>query len=101
MATTPKKLYASTPTTASSTLYTVPASTKTIVKSVVIGNTSASDATITLGFGGINLLTSTVVEGNNTKVIDLSLVLEAGEKITGLQSRSNALTIYVSGVEVS
>lgn len=101
MANTAKKLYAGTPGTTSTTLYTAPASTKTIVKSVVIGNTTGTNATLTVNFAGIGLINAYSVAPNDTVVIDLSLVLETGETITALQGTSSALNVHVSGVEVA
>lgn len=100
MANTALKLYAGTPTTSSTTLFTSPASTKTIVKCIVIGNTTSTIANITLGFAGINLLTAVSIDPNDTMTIDLSLLLEAGETITGLQGTADALNVHISGVEV-
>jgi hypothetical protein len=100
LANTALKLYAGTPSTSSETLFTSPASTKTIVKCIVIGNTTTSVATITLGFAGINLITAYQVDANDTVTIDLSLVLEAAETITGLQGTASALHVHMSGVEV-
>jgi hypothetical protein len=100
VANTPKKLYAGTPGTTSATLYTAPASTKTIVKSLVIGNTTTTAATITINFAGIGLVNAYSVAANDTVVIDLSLVLETTETITALQGTASALRLHISGVEV-
>jgi len=58
MATTPKILFRGAATTnTATTLYTVPASTTTIVTSIVITNTASSTGTFTLALGGTNLAT--------------------------------------------
>jgi hypothetical protein len=101
LANTALKLYAGTPSTSSATLFTSPTSTKTIVKCIVIGNTTSTVATITLGFAGTNLITAYSVDPNDTVTIDLSLVLEASETITGLQGTASALNVHISGVEVA
>jgi hypothetical protein len=101
LANTALKLYAGTPSTSSTTLFASPASTKTIVKCIVIGNATSTVATITLGFAGINLFTATPIDPNNTITIDLSLLLEADEAITGLQGTASALHVHISGVEVA
>ncbi|MGC4378243.1 hypothetical protein WD019_15145 [Fictibacillus sp. Mic-4] len=109
MPNTPKRLYIGQPGTAASTLYTVPANTKSIVKNVVLTNTTGADATITLHFvpsggtaGAANkVISSYTVSANDTVVIDLSAVLEAGDTIQGLQGTASAVTVYLSGVEVA
>jgi hypothetical protein len=100
MANTPKKLYAGTPGTSSATLYTTPATTKTIVKSLVIGNTTSAIATITINFAGVGLVNTYSVAANDTVIIDLSLVLETTETIAALQGTASALRLHISGVEV-
>ena len=101
MARTALKLYGGTPSTSSATLFTSPANTKTMVKCVVIGNTTSTARTVTLGFAGVNLVNSYSVDPNDTAIIDLSLVLEASETITGLQGTANALNVHISGWEES
>ena len=97
----PEKLYAGSPNTSTTTLYTVPESTKTVVKCVVISNTTTTAATITLSFAGINLINAYSVEANDTVAIDLSLVLNASETITALQGTEDAITLYISGLEAN
>lgn len=101
MATLPKKLYIGTPGTTSATLYTVPASTTTILKNVVLSNTTATTAVVTIGVGGKNILTNYTVAANDTAVVDLSLVLSASDTITCVQTTANAVNVFLSGVEVA
>lgn len=105
----PKRIYTNQPGTTLSTFYTVPAATQAIVKNLLLCNTTGTDATITLHFvpsggsaGTTNKVISTyTVKANDTVIIDLSGVLEAGDTIQGLQGTANAITAYISGVEVS
>jgi hypothetical protein len=41
------------------------------------------------------------INANDTVAIDLSGVLSTGDFISGLQGTSSALTIHITGVEVS
>ncbi|KTR27890.1 hypothetical protein RSA11_04295 [Exiguobacterium indicum] len=100
MATLAKKLYIGTPGTTSATLYTVPASTTAILKNIVLSNTTATAAIITIGVGGKNILTNYTVAANDTAVIDLSLVLSATDTVTGVQTTASAINVFLSGVEV-
>ena len=105
---TPKKLYSGQPTTSATTLYTTPASTSTIVKNILMTNTTATDATITISFvpsggtaGATNrVFTGYTVKANDTVAVDLSSVLSTSDFISALQGTSGAITIYISGVEV-
>lgn len=109
MANTPKRLYTGQPATTIQTLYTVPASTKTIVKNIVLANTTVTDATVDIHLvpnggtaGATNKIVPTyLVPANNTVVIDFSAALDtAGDTIQALQGTSGAITVYISGVEV-
>lgn len=109
MPNTPKRIYIGQPGTAIGTLYTVPASTNTIIKNIMLCNTTAIDATLTIHFvpsagtaGVTNKVISTyTVKANDTVVIDLSAVLSAGDTVQALQGTASAITTYLSGVEVA
>jgi hypothetical protein len=105
---TPQKLYIGQPATTATTLYTAPASTKTIIKNIVICNTTSTAATLTVslvpsgGSAGVtNRIMSTLnINANDTVSMDLSGVLATGDFISALQGTSGALTVNISGVEV-
>ena len=100
MPTTPKILYRGAASTSTgTTLYTVPASTTTIVTSIVITNTAASAGTFTLALGGTNLATTVSVGANDSTVLDLKQVLTATQTITGGAS-ATTINFHISGVEV-
>lgn len=101
MPTTPKVLFRGAATTnTGTTLYTVPASTTTIVTSIVITNTTGSAGTFTLGLGGTNLATAVQVGANDSTVLDLKQVLATTQTITGGAS-ATSINFHISGVEVS
>ncbi|BDG48763.1 hypothetical protein [Parageobacillus sp. KH3-4] len=109
MAATPKRLYIGQPGTSLETLYTVPTNTKTIVKQIVLSNTTGTDANVTIHFvpngqvagNGNKIFSALTVTANNTGIFDLSAVLEAGDTIQAVQGTANAITIHISGVEVN
>jgi len=86
-------------TTVGTTLYTVPASTTTVVTSIVITNTTGTAGTFTLGLAGTNLATTVSVGGFDSTVLDLKQVLVATNTITG---GASAITInfHIAGVEI-
>jgi len=109
MPNTPKKLYVGQPATTITTLYTVPASTTTIAKNIILANTTATDATIDVHFvpnagaaGATNKIIPTyTVPTNDSIVVDMAGVLETGDTIQALQATASAITVYISGVEVA
>lgn len=101
MANTPKKLYANKPGTASSTFYTVPASTTTIIKNILLCNTTGADATVSMLFGGVDAFNQSPVPAHSTVALDLTEVINAGETITGLQDTAGAISVIITGLEVA
>lgn len=101
MATTTKVLFrGAATTTVGTTLYTVPASTTTVVSNIAIVNTAATAGTFDLALNGTKLATTQAIAANSTAYIDLKQVLVATNTITG---GASAVTInfHLSGVEVS
>jgi hypothetical protein len=106
----PAKMYHGQPTATGgswTTAYLVGTS-EAIVKQIRVSNITASDATITIITGTAstssnfnyfcNVLT---VKGRDVVVFDLNEVLDNGEKIFLNQGTASALTVQISGVEVT
>ena len=104
MATLTKALARTAAATSSTVLYTVPASTTTVVSSIAVTNTAGSAGTFTLGMGtagsNISLHTTTAIAANATVYIDLKQVLATTNTITGLAS-ATTINFHISGVEIS
>jgi hypothetical protein len=106
---TPKVLYRGQPSTVAASLYAV-ANTSgyySIIKNIIICNTTGTDATIdiySVASGGTAAASNQIfsdlnVKSNETISIDSSLVLAQDESLQGAQVTSNAITMVVSGVE--
>jgi len=100
MATTTKALARGAFATSSATLYTVPASTTTVVTNIVVDNTSASAQTFTINLDGVALLSSAAIDANASAFFDLKQALATTKTITGLAS-ATSVTFHISGVEVA
>ena len=100
MATTTKVLARIAAATGSTTLYTVPASTTTVVTNIVVTNTAASAATFTLNLNGVAMFTTTALAANSTAMFDIKQVLPTTQTITGLAS-ATTVNFHISGVEIS
>jgi hypothetical protein len=100
MPTTTKALFRGAAATSSTTLYTVPSATTTVVSNIVVTNTATSAATFSLSLDGTSIGTSVIVAASDSTVIDMKQVLAATQTITGLAS---AITVnfHISGVEIS
>jgi len=100
MPTTTKALFRGAAATSSTTLYTVPSATTTVVSNIVVTNTATSAATFSLSLNGTSIGTSVIVAANDSTVIDMKQVLATTNTITGFAS---AITVnfHISGVEIS
>ena len=101
----PIKIYQGQPGTTSTLLHTVASGKKTIVKNILLCNTTSSDATVSMYFGTATasnqVLNAYTVKANDTVLVELSGVLDAGDTIRALQGTSGAVTLHVTGVEVT
>ena len=100
MATTSKTLFRGAASTSSATLYTVPASTTTIVTDIVVTNTVGSSATYELLLNDVVLAKTVTVGSLDSTIIQLKQPLAATQTIKGLAS---AITVnfHISGVEIA
>jgi hypothetical protein len=100
MATTSKILFRGAASTSSTTLYTVPSATTTVVTDIVIANTAASNATYELLLNDIVLAKTVTVGANDSTIIQLKQPLTATQTIKGLAS-ATTVNFHISGVEIA
>jgi hypothetical protein len=100
MATVTKALARTAAATSSATLYTVPASTTTVITNIAVANGASSAGTFTLLLDDIELHTTTAIAANSTIYIDLKQVLAAAKTIKGFAS-ATTIDFHISGVEIS
>ena len=92
-----------------SNIYTVPALNSTVVKQIILGNTTATDLTANIYFvpnGGSattsnSMFPDIIISANQAVTIDISSVLPASSSIFAKASASASINIHISGVEVS
>ena len=100
MATTSKILFRGAASTSSTTLYTVPASTTTVVTDIVITNTAATSGTYELLLNDVVLAKTVTVGANDSTIIQLKQPLTATQTIKGLAS-AVTINFHISGVEIA
>jgi hypothetical protein len=88
-------------TTTSTTLYTVPSVTTTVITSIVVSNITSSAATVTLSLNDVAILSGVSIPANSASVIDLKQALTADQTIKGGAGTGSALTIHITGVEIT
>lgn len=95
---TPVLFYRGAATTTSSTIYTVPASTTSILTDIVISNTDSNQQTVTVSVDGVVLIPTVPVPSNSLVNFQFRTVLGTGKTITALAGSTN-VTLHVSGVQ--
>jgi hypothetical protein len=100
MATTSKVLFRGAASTSSTTLYTVPSATTTIVTNILVTNTSGTDKAFTILLDDVSAATTVTVGGYDTTVIDLKQALAATKTIKG-SADSTSVNFHISGVEIA
>ena len=100
MAVTSKVLARTAAATSSTILYTVPASTITVVTNIVVTNTATSSATYRLLLDDVSIATDVLLAGNDSIVIDMKQVLATTKTIKGLAS-ATTVNFHISGVEIA
>jgi hypothetical protein len=101
-------------TTSSATYYTVPSATTTIVKQVVITNTTASAKTVTVRLvpsgasegatpNSLDIISAMTLSANETMAFNCSMVMNytggAGDQLKALASDNSSVNISVFGIE--
>ena len=99
------RFYSGQPGISEGTLYTVPANTSAKIVQIVLCNTSASAAAISLSVvpsgnsaGAANRIVSNLsIDGNSIVTLDLSVFMDAGDFLSAIQTISGAITLNISG----
>lgn len=97
----PLQVYGAQPGIGSAVLATVPALKRWMSVQVILANTTALPATVTLGKNGSaaanQFVPAVSIPGNTTETLDLGtgLVLSAGDTIQGLQGTAAAITVFI------
>lgn len=86
--------------TGSSTLYTVPASTTTIVNSIAVHNAGSSTRTYTLSLNSVQLFGTVSITAKDTHQYELAQPMTAAQVITGNASSAD-VKFHICGVEIA
>lgn len=100
MANTFKVLYRGAAATGSTTLYTVPAATTTMVTSIVVTNTSAASQTYTLSINGVVLAPAVSIPAGEAVIVEPKTLIATGQILAGFAS-ATSVNFHISGLEVT
>lgn len=97
---TPALLYRGAASTSSTTLYTVPSNTTTVITNIIVSNTASSGATFDILLDNVLLANDVSISANSITAIDLKQVITQNQTIKGLAS-ATTVTFHISGVETA
>ncbi len=100
MANTFTVLFRGAAVTDSTTLYTTPADTTTLVTSIVVTNAGGADATWTMWFGGVLIGNDVSVPANDSVIVEAKQVMNTTDAIEALAS-TTAVKWHISGLEIT
>lgn len=101
MATTSKALFrGAASTSVTTTLYTVPSATTTVVTNILVANTTSTAGTFDISLDDVKIADDVAVSANSIVTIDLKQVLAAAKTIKGGAS-ATTINFHISGVEIS
>jgi len=83
----------------STTIYTSPASTTTVLTNIIISNSNSSAKAVTFSIDGVPILSQSIVNANDTVAVDLKQVVDVGLTITAF-SNSAGVYLHASGIAI-
>lgn len=95
-----KNLFRGAASTSSTTLYTVPSATTTIITNIIVTNTAGSSGTFSILLDDVDLAKTVTVGSYDSTVLDLKQVLSASKTIKGLAS-ATTISFHIAGVEIA
>lgn len=95
----PRQMYRNAPSTTLSTLATVPAGVVWVVRNIVMANTTASAASVTLNFANFAIVPALSIGANSVVTLDVAQVLTPGSIIQGSVS-TVGIHLSIAGIEV-
>lgn len=100
MANTFKSLFRGAASTSSTTLYTVPSGTTSLVTAVIVANTAGTSATFDMLLDDVAVANDVIVPANDSILLEYKQVIEATGTIKGLAS-ATTVNFHISGLEIS
>lgn len=86
--------------TSSTTLYTVPSNTTTVVTNILVTNTSGASQTFTISLNSVVAYAAATIAANTTAMFDLKQALTATQIIAGFAS-ATSVNFHITGIEVA
>jgi hypothetical protein len=86
--------------TSSTTLYTVPANTTSVLTDIVISSTDSAQQSVTITVDGVVLIPAVPVPSNSVVNFQFKSVIAAGKIVAGYAGSTN-VNFHISGVQIA
>ena len=96
----PTLFYRGAAATSSTTLYTVPSLTTSVLTDIVISNTSSDQQYVTITIDSVNIVPTVPVSANQVLNLQFKTVMGATKIVAGYAS-STGVKFHISGVEIA
>ena len=96
----PTLFYRGSAATSSTTLYTVPSSTTSVLTDIVVSNTSSDQQYVTMTVDGINILPAVPISANTVINLQPKTVIATTKILAGFAT-STDVKFHISGVETT
>jgi hypothetical protein len=100
MAVNPTLFYRGAAATSSTTLYTVPSATTSVLTDIVVSNTSSNQQYVTMTVDGVNILPTVPVSANTVINLQPKTVIGAADILAGFATSAD-VKFHISGVEIA
>ncbi|MFZ7936207.1 hypothetical protein ACO1D2_11925 [Bacillus thuringiensis] len=91
------QMYLGVPQTTKLPVYESKPTQQTTIKQIILSNTVGTDAKITVTVNTIDIMKDMTVKASETRIIDLLLVLNPGDRLSLQQEKENAINVMISG----
>lgn len=94
----PVQIYLGVPQTTKLPVYEGKPGEQTTIKQMILSNTTDADAKITVTINTIDIMKNLIVHAGETRLIDLSIVLNGNDRLCLQQEKENAINVMINGV---
>lgn len=95
----PVQIYLGVPQTDKLQVYDVKPGKQVTIKQMILTNTDAEAAKLTVTVNTIDIMKGIVVNPGETRFLDLTVVLNENNTLSLQQEKTNAINVMISGIE--
>lgn len=91
------QIYLGVPQTVKLPVYEGKPNEPTLIKQMICSNTDTTDSKITVTINTIDIMKDIIIKAGETRIMDLSIVLNPGDRLSLQQEKQNAINVMING----